>query len=104
MGIETENDDYLVAQAQRAGDGSAQVIQVQGVPATLLWLNTTLATLGAAAGVIALTLTMTRLNDYADRLALEERVKTQAIDEARVEANVSRKLAGLPQVNAQEHD
>jgi hypothetical protein len=54
--------------------------------------------------VVALALVLIRLDDYSDRLNTEIRLKTQAIDELRVEANVSRKLAGQPQVNYQEHD
>ncbi len=85
--------------------GSAPAAQANnyGAPAALLWVNTALSTLGAAAGVIALALVLTRLDDYKDELAIEKRLQTQAIDELRVEANVSRKLAGLPIVDSHEH-
>lgn len=75
-----------------------------GASPTLLWSNTVIATIGAMCGVVALVLTFTRLNVYAEQIALEKRLNTQALDECRVEANVSRKLAGLPVINSQEHD
>lgn len=81
--------------------GPAAVIN--GVPPALLWANTVIATIGAAAGVIALLLVMGRLDTYAKQISLEKRLNTQAIDELRVEANVSRKLAGLPVIDSHEH-
>jgi hypothetical protein len=86
--------------------GSAPAAQANnyGAPAALVWANTVIATLGAAAGIVALALVLIRLDDYADRLAIEKRLQTQAIDELRVEANVSRKLAGRPAVDSHSHD
>ena len=74
-----------------------------GVPEALVWANTVIATIGAAAGVIALILVVGRLQEYRNSIALEKRLQTQAIDELRVEANVSRKLSGHPVVDSHEH-
>lgn len=81
---------------------SAQVIQTGAHPA-LLWSNTVFSVAGCVAGFVALVLVLTKLNDYSDQIELEKRLNTQAIDEMRLEANVSRKLAGLPVVDSHEH-
>ena len=101
--MDTEyDDDDMPGINQRNASQGAQVMMVESSK----WAPIALVTsaIGAAAGIIALILVLTKLDDYHDSLAMERRLNTQAIDELRVEANVSRKLAGLPQVNYQEHD
>jgi hypothetical protein len=86
--------------------GSAPAAQANnyGAPAALVWANTVIATLGAAAGIVALALVLIRLDDYAAGPPKYMRLITLALDELRVEANVSRKLAGRPAVDSHSHD
>ncbi len=90
--------------SQVANTAPAAQANNYGVPGTLMWVNTVIATMGAAAGVIALVLVVGRLNDYADEITTEKRLHTQAIDELRIEANVSRKIAGMPVVDSHTHE
>jgi hypothetical protein len=45
-----------------------------------------------------------RYEESYSKLEREVRLKTQAVDELRVEINTARKLQGLPPINYQEHD
>lgn len=87
----------------QAGNAPAAQANNYGAPAALLWATTVIATLGAAAGIGAYWRVDARLDEYAHQITIEKRLNTQAIDELRVEANVSRKLAGLPVVDSHEH-
>lgn len=74
-----------------------------GASSGLMWASAVMASAGLVAGLTALGLVMFRLDDYADQIATEKRLNTQAIDELRIEANVSRRVAGLPVVNSHAH-
>jgi hypothetical protein len=63
-----------------------------------------MAAVGCVAGVIALVLVMFRLDDYSDRIQREERLKTQAIDEQRMENRYIARALGIHGSDIQDHD
>jgi hypothetical protein len=100
------NSDGQIVDAKviaKDGGGAAKADAQVHLGGVTQWLSTVLAALGMFFGIAAFVLVTDRLDDYADRISTEERLKTQAVDELRVEANVSRKLAGLPTVDSHEH-
>jgi hypothetical protein len=83
---------------------SAANATVTGVPSSHFWANTVLASIGCIAGVAALALVMTKLDDYSDRIQREERLKTQAIDEQRMENRYIARSLGIQGSDIQDHD
>jgi hypothetical protein len=77
---------------------------VDGVPPSYFWANTVLASLGCAAGVIALFIVLFRLDDYSDRIQREERLRTQAIDEQRMENRYIARSLGVEGSDIQDHE
>lgn len=63
-----------------------------------------MAAVGFVAGVIALALVVFRLDDYADRIQREERLRTQAVDEQRMEARYIARALGVQGSDIQDHD
>lgn len=76
----------------------------QGVSPDHFWANTVLATVGCVAGVLALVLVLFRLDDYSDRIEREERLKTQAIDEQRMENRYIARALGIQGSDIQDHE
>lgn len=90
--------------ADKGGSASRAEANYYGASDGFLWANTAMSAASLIAALTALALVLFKLNFYADQIALEKRLNTQAIDEVRVEMNVTRKLAGLPPVDYKEHN
>jgi hypothetical protein len=63
-----------------------------------------MAAVGCVAGLLALAMVLFRLDDYSDRLNREERLRTQAIDEQRMEARYIARALGIQGSDIQDHD
>jgi hypothetical protein len=63
-----------------------------------------MAAVGCIAGLLALVLVLFRLDDYSDRLNREERLRTQAVDEQRMEARYIARALGVQGSDIQDHD
>jgi hypothetical protein len=63
-----------------------------------------MAAAGLACGVLALALVVIKLDDYSDRIQREERLKTQAIDEQRMENRYIARSLGIQGSDIQDHD
>lgn len=88
-------------------NGSAPVAiaeGAQGVSPDHFWANTVMAAVGCVAGILALVLVLFRLDDYADRLNREERLRTQAVDEQRMEARYIARALGIQGSDIQDHN
>lgn len=93
----------LVAPDQRGAHGSSQNI-FTGVPPPLFWANTMLAALGCIAGILALIIVITTTEEYSRRIQTEERMKTQALDEQRMENRYIARALGIEGSDIQSHD